>query len=113
VGNLSAAEYREHLRHVWRESASLGVTPAKYLDQLADIALKAQRDGKTLSASASGGTSVAFLVFQNFDPAKVVELIDVLRAPCDEVSLSLALGVLAAARPGIRSFQSDFRRLQV
>ena len=100
------------MRHVWRQSASLSVTPAQYLNTLADVALKADREGKTLSSVGAGGSTASFVVFQNFRPSEVLELIDALRSACDEANLTAALAKLAEQYPSVTSYISDFSLLR-
>jgi hypothetical protein len=82
------------------------VLPSQYLDSISDAALSAQREGRQLSGSGSGGTSVQFVVFQNWDPSEVLELIDRLRPACAEPTLESALATLNAQ--AVTSYRPDF-----
>lgn len=104
----SASVIREHVRHVYRQAAALSITASVYLDQLADLALEAERDGKTLLSAGSGRTTTAFQVFQSFKPADVLELIDVLRDPCSAASADSALEALANLAVGVRNYRTDY-----
>lgn len=104
----SAATIREYIRHVYRQSAALGVSASAYLDTISEVALKAQREGKTVNASATGTTSVSWTVFQAFKPDDILDLIDLLRGPCAEANVTLALAKAAELAIGVRSYRTDF-----
>lgn len=85
-----------------------GGTPAKrhaYLDTLAAAALEAQTEGKTLTATASGGSSASFMVFQAWAPGDVLELVATARAWADAANITAALALIG---PACRSYRSDF-----
>lgn len=102
-----ASTKREYCRLLFQQ----GATPAQrhaYLDTLRDAAIEAQTEGKTLTATASGGQSASFMVFQAFAPEDVIQLVDEARAWADALTLTAALALIPTA---VRHYGHDFSSL--
>lgn len=104
----TAATKREYCRILFRVG---GATPAArnaYLDTLAATALTAQNEGKTITGTASGGTSAQFMVFSAFAPADVLALVDEARAWAAALTLTAALALIPTA---VRHYGARFAGL--
>jgi hypothetical protein len=104
----TAATKREFCRRLYRVGGATPTQRVSFLDELSDAALEAQTDGKTLTATASGGSSASFMVFQAYAPADVLELVDEARAWAAAASLDAALALIVGP---IRHYGRDFSSL--
>lgn len=108
AGVPTAATKREFCRRLFRAGGATPTQRASFLDDLADAALEAQTDGKTLTATASGGQSASFMVFSAFAPADVLALIDEARTWAAETTVTAALELIPVA---VRHVGADFSGL--
>lgn len=104
----TAATKQEFCRRLFRAGGATPASRASFLDTLADAALEAQTEGKTLTQTASGGQSASFMVFSAFAPADVLALIAEARTWAAASTIAAALEMIAARTTVVRP---DFSQL--